>query len=141
VTDVGVGIDPGNDKVDLVGKAQQRQRDAIRGRAVRGKCHGAICQQRFVDAQRSLECLDVPGSGPVAIRREDGHLTDLAHGLRQGQESGRLHAIIIGYQNVHESISDFGFRLGGRAQTVETTCKQIVFVTCWSRRNVSTNGV
>ena len=101
-----IGIDPRNDEVDLVDKAEQWQRDTIRRRAIRHKGSRAICQHRFRDADGSFERFDMPRSGPVAVRREDGHLTDLPHGLREGKQSGRLNAVIIGYENMHELISD-----------------------------------
>src|SRR5512143_3606713 len=116
MADVGVGVDPRNDQVDFFRKAEQRQGHTVRGRAVRHEGGSAIRQQGFVDAQWPLERFYVSRSGPVAVRRKDGHLANLPHRLRERQDPRGLNAVIVGHKNVHEFI-----RFGGRVVAQSAT--------------------
>src|SRR6266498_3558619 len=54
------------------------------------------------------------GSRPVAVGREDSHFAKLPHRLRESEKSGRLHAVVVGYKDVHDVISNFGFQMSLR---------------------------
>jgi hypothetical protein len=49
----------------------------------------------------------MPGRGPVAVRGENGDIRELPHRLCKGQKTRRLDAVIVGYEDMHEVISDF----------------------------------
>jgi len=104
VAEVGVGIDARNHKINLfLDESEKGNGDAIRRRAVGREPGRPVRQGHLAHAQGTLHRLHVSRSGPVAVGREDGHVAEFPHFLRQRQKPRRVHAVVIGYQDVHES--------------------------------------
>ena len=101
VAEVGVRVDARNDQVDLfLDHAQQRQRHAVGGRAVAGQRGGTVRKHSLADSQGAVQGLDVARGAPVTVGREHGHPPQVAHLLRQGQQTRRLDPVVVGHHDV-----------------------------------------
>jgi hypothetical protein len=69
------------------------------------------------------------GSGPVTVRGQDSDFAQPAHGLGQGQQAGRLDAVIVGNEDMFFG-SGHG-SVGFLNQRVEKITEEIVLDSNW----------
>ena len=102
LTEIPRGVDAAQDDVYLVfDEADAGEGYAVGGGAVDGEGGGAVGQLDFAHSQRFVEGEAVSGVALVYLRGDDRYVGYLAQCLGEGEDSGGVDAVVVGYQYVH----------------------------------------